>query len=654
MEKRNKEMDFPPPPIPTPVSAEQLQTLVSLSPDALLVVDETGCIVMVNQQLAALFGYTQQELQATSLERLVPTSQREQHHQHRQHYFHTPRQRTMGTGLPLFGLYSDGSLFPIDISLRPVSLDGPLLVIGAVRDLSEQRRLERERFLQAEQLHMYTQLLNLSHDAILVRDSVGRVVLWNTGAECLYGWSTQQALGHITHNLLHTRFPVDRQTVDAHLERESFWEGELLHTCQDGRVVMVESRQALLRNDKGQPIAIMEINRDITQRQELEQQEQAIHQATTAQLSFLQHVLDALPSSVYLVYGHEARLLLANRAAMSLWGAIWTPEQPMMEFLASKGITLLAAQGSQLLPEQYATLRAVRETETVMQQQEIIQRPDGSQLPVLVSALPLSARPLSGPLAETTATAGGIALVVHQDVSVLKESEYLKDEFIAVAAHELRNPLAALTGYVDMLSYQSQRGKGAKLFAWQRDALAEIAQATTRLDKLTADLLDVTRVQARRLTLTCTSTDLVLLSQRLLQQFQLTTKRHTLSLDTQRTTLMIQIDRGRIEQVLSNLLSNAIKYSPQGGPVELGIYEEAEQASVLLTVRDHGMGIPAKQQERIFGRFVRADNARSSEITGTGLGLYLSRELAEQHGGRLWFESAEGVGSTFFLSLPLC
>jgi len=222
-----------------------------------------------------------------------------------------------------------------------------------------------------------------------------------------------------------------------------------------------------------------------------------------------------------------------------------------------------------------------------------------------------------------------------------------------VAAHELRNPLSVLKGFAEMLVYQTERGKGAKLAAWQSEALEEIDQATARLDKLTEDLLDVTRLQAGRLVLSHKPTDLVALTRHMVTQWQMTTRQHAFSLDTQHTSLVVEVDRGRIEQVLSNLLSNAIKYSPQGGPIELTIREEVEPHVAFLAVRDRGIGIPAEQQARIFGRFVRAENARASEITGTGLGLYLSRELVERHGGRLWFESTEGKGSTFFMTLPL-
>ena len=119
-----------------------------------------------------------------------------------------------------------------------------------------------------------------------------------------------------------------------------------------------------------------------------------------------------------------------------------------------------------------------------------------------------------------------VPLVVHQDVSALKQAEYLKDEFIGLAAHELRNPLGALRGFASMLGYQTARGRGARLADWQQEALSEIEQATARLDKLTEDLLDVTRLQAGRLVLSRKPTDVVVLVRHLVMQAQITTQRH--------------------------------------------------------------------------------------------------------------------------------
>lgn len=788
------------------VTATGLKELLDLSPDALVVINRVGTIVQANEQAASCFGYSLQELRGTSLEGLLPDALRAAHVTHRTRYFATPRLRSMGSGLELLGRRKDGSLFPIDISLRPILLDEEPLAIAAVRDVSEQRQLEqrlrmsereareqavqletifetipdafmitdasghvvrlnsaarvlfglqkqpdlfvlpleeqrtamqarnedgqprpggqfnharilrgevipptnpsitlfraldglerfastvgaplydeeghirgaltvsrditeqrqaeREREQQIQQLRLQSHLLDLAHDAILVRDPESRVLFWNKGAENLYGWSVEQARGHITHDLLRTVFPTSQAQVDEQLEREGHWEGELLHTCQNGRVVVVESRQALVRDEEAHPTAILEINRNITLRRQLEQQAQEAHTETAARLAFFQQLIDAVPSSIYLVYGQDARLLLANRAAQSGWGAAWDLDQPLGEFLARHDIRIMSAQGRPMHLSELATLRAVQQGEAVRHLQETIRRPDQTSLPVLVNAVALDApqawrllRPgAEGAGTTRQATDAAVALIVHQDVSVLKEAEHLKDEFIGVAAHELRNPLGALKGFASMLTYQSASRGGSALADWQREALSEIEQATARLDKLTEDLLDVTRLQAGRLFLSRTPTDLVGLARQQVRLAQMTTQRHTLFFETVRSELLAEVDRGRIEQVLANLLSNAIKYSPQGGPIAVTLHREEEHNFVLLSVRDQGIGIPSEQQGRLFGRFVRAENARATQITGTGLGLYISRELVEQHGGQLWFESVEGTGSTFFLRLPL-
>ncbi len=683
----------------TTTTHSALKQLVELSPDALLVIDAQGMITHANAALAQLFGFALDQVLSQPLETLLPERIRGSHVTHRSAYLAHPHTRPMGIGLDLVGRRRDGAEFPVDISLRPCAIKGQLYVIAAIRDVSAQRQLERERAELLRRLQLQSDLINLAHDAILVRDLANRILEWNTGAEDLYGWSAQEAIGHVTHILFKTRFPTALATIQAHLEREGSWEGELIHTRPDGRTIIVESRQALIRDPDGHPSAILEINRDITARRQMEEAESSTQASTLAQLAFLQQVMDALPNGVYVVHGHDARLVLANRAAASSWGAVWQPDQPMKEFVDQHNIRLTDAQGRPLPPEEWVTVRALHTGEPILHFQEVIHRPRGDALPVLINVAPLTFSywqhlEMNGTTADERAGMAPVraerpaneplALVIQQDVHVLKEAEYLKDEFIGLAAHELRTPVAALKGAVGTLLHQTRAGRGEPLADWQQEMLQDIDVATDRLTALTDELLDVTRLQAGQLALHPAPTNLVALVSRIMKRLQSTTNRHQLTLEiapssappgrrkatakraahTSEPEIVASVDATRIEQVLLNLLSNAIKYSPDGGQVIITLVwrspkkhgraaDDANDAWVEIQVQDHGIGIPHEQQSLIFGRFVRADNAREAGIKGSGLGLYISRGLIEQHGGDLWFESQDGKGTTFFVTLPL-
>ena len=386
--------------------------------------------------------------------------------------------------------------------------------------------------------------------------------------------------------------------------------------------------------------------------------ERRIHAETETRRALLQLVLDELPSSVYLVHGSDARLVLANKAAATVWGAHWPIGLSMNDFLQQNSIRIFGIDGHELTSQQRATLRAVQNHEMVHHQQEVIRHPDGTTLPVLVNAVALDAQifnvlPIDLSGVQTLIDAEPAAIVVHQDVTALKETERLKDEFIGIAAHELRTPLAILKGFSQTLIVQTARGKGPELADWQTEALQAIDQATSRVVELIDDLLDVTRLQAGRLELSMAPNDIVALLRRVITRQQITTEQHILSLFTPFEYLVVQIDPRRVEQVFNNLINNAIKYSPEGGPIIVNISADTTQKMAVISIRDSGIGIPAPQQAHVFGRFVRADNARAYGIGGTGLGLYLCRELVEHHNGRIWFESNEGHGSTFSLTLPL-
>ena len=638
------------------VTMKILTASLDLSPDALVVINAAGTIILVNAQLETMFGYRQEELVGQQVEVLLPERLHTMHAAHRARYASAPRLRPMGRWLIVEGRRKDGHEFPVDVSLRPIMMEQALHVIGAVRDMSVQRIAESEHNELAKRLYLQGKLVNLAHDAILVCDPKDRIVSWNRGAEKLYGWKEQEAVGQAIHLFLQARFPQPLETIEQVLEQEGQWEGDLIHTCRDGKQVIVESRQVLVRDARGTPTAILEINRDVTERRRLEQVEREARAEMGAQLKALQLILNELPISICLVQGPQARLVLANRASTALWGAEWKRGQPMEDFLTQHTIRLFTEDGRPLSSADSPIRRAVVSGEAIYHNQHVIRQPDGANLPVLVNAIPLDAlrelQPLSYELAEGLAAAERVALIVHQDVTALKEAENLKDTFISIVTHELRTPVTVLVGYASLLLARAARGKGPELDEWQRAKLSEMKEAAHQLAKLTEDLQHVTRVQTGQFQLQLSLTDLVALTRQVVDRLQATTDCHRLSVHTTLAQLQATVDAFRIEQVLTNLLTNAIKYSPQGGPIEVTIEENAEAHEARFSVRDCGMGIPREQQVHIFERFVRADNVRAARISGTGLGLYLCRELVERHGGRIYFASEEGVGSTFYFTLP--
>jgi len=548
--------------------------------------------------------------------------------------------------------------------------DDEVVLVGLAAQAAvalENARLYNSVQMRAQELNAIFESIT---DGITLVDSHGTLLRENGTARRLREALEKREQGHETLDaLLHKPAPQALQgegvnditvvLIDEHDEKREYLVNTTpLNSPTSAGPLPTES---IYSNGKKNVTGTVVIWHDVTEARRLII-ERRIHAETEARRALLQLILDQLPSSVYLVRGHDARLVLANGAMSTVWGATWQPGQPMSAFFKENGIRISGIDGHPMAFTQQATLRALRDNETVCSQQEVIRHADGTTLPVLVNAMPISSADLNLSLWDTTQKGlteqkqgkpEPAAIVVHQDVTALKEAEALKDDFIGIAAHELRNPLAVLKGFAQMLIVQTAHGKGPQLNDWQMEAIQEIDQSSMRLVELIDDLLDVTRLQGGRLELHIEPTNLIDLARRVITKLQITTEQHRLTLHTSLEYLVVDLDPRRIEQVLNNIIGNSIKYSPDGGTIDIAISEDCEQHHALLRIQDHGIGIPVQQQARVFSRFVRADNARAYGIGGTGLGLYLSRELVERHDGRIWFESAENQGSTFYIAFPL-
>jgi signal transduction histidine kinase len=232
---------------------------------------------------------------------------------------------------------------------------------------------------------------------------------------------------------------------------------------------------------------------------------------------------------------------------------------------------------------------------------------------------------------------------LEEQNSKLRESERMKTELINIVSHELRTPLASVLGFTSLLLKRDFDPTTRRHYLGIVDAQAR------RLAALLEDFLDVQRMEQTGLDLAEQKVDLARLLDEQAQLYAKQSPTHQVHVELPERPLAVRGDANRLAQVVGNLLSNAIKYSDEGSVVALAAERRGDD--VRMTVRDEGRGIPPDQQERIFTKFFRGD-AGATGITGTGLGLAVSREIVEAHGGRIGFHSASGAGSTFWVELP--
>lgn len=240
---------------------------------------------------------------------------------------------------------------------------------------------------------------------------------------------------------------------------------------------------------------------------------------------------------------------------------------------------------------------------------------------------------------------GGLVVVLH-DVTQFKDLERIKNEFIATASHDLKNPISAVMGYSSLIE------KAGPLNDQQKDFVVGLHRASTQMYELVLNLLEMARYDLES-SLKLSAVNLNEILDELILEFeiQVQAKEHHLELDTPKEDFTVKVELQRIRQVMQNLVGNAIKYTPAEG--RIAITTERENDQVWINVSDSGLGIPEKDLPHIFDKFYRVQADDRADIQGNGLGLAIVKSIVEQHGGEVKVESTLGEGSCFSLSLPL-
>jgi len=274
----------------TPRKKDLAQTILSPSllesiPDAIAAVDEEGLIVQVNSQTEQMFGYSHQELMGQKIEMLVPERYRPQHHNHRSGYGEKPKIRRMGAGLDLYGRRRDGSEFPVEISLSPVKSTHGMLILSAIRDISDRKQIEEELRKAHEELRRWTSqqlfdyrtrlaaIVDSSEDAIIGKDLDGVITAWNKGAEHMYGYTAEEALGKPISIIVPKEQPDEIPKLLAKIRRgEAVEQYEAFRVNKDGRRLNISLSLSPIRDSEGKIVGTSAIGRNVTEQKRAEDQ----------------------------------------------------------------------------------------------------------------------------------------------------------------------------------------------------------------------------------------------------------------------------------------------------------------------------------------------------------------------------------------------
>jgi PAS domain S-box-containing protein len=237
-----------------------------------------------------------------------------------------------------------------------------------------------------------------------------------------------------------------------------------------------------------------------------------------------------------------------------------------------------------------------------------------------------------------------------RDITREKEIDKTKTEFVSLASHQLRTPLSTINWYTEMLL----AGDVGKLNEQQEKYLDEVYRGNQRMISLVNALLSVSRMDLGTFIFEPEPTDIAILVRNVLdeQMPQIAQKDITLLPLFGKNLPLIQADPRLLRMVIQNLLSNAIKYNTENGEIAFSLTQSEDKKTLLFKIADKGYGIPESQKSRIFTKLFRADNVREKDTEGTGLGLYIAKSIVDNSGGKIWFESEEEVGTTFFVELP--
>lgn len=461
-------------------------------------------------------------------------------------------------------------------------------------------------------------IIESSNDAIISKTLSDKITSWNAGAELMYGYTADEVIGKSINIIIPEKARNEERIVLQKIKhKEIIQHRQSVRKTKNGKIIWVSITSSPLLDENGNVFGLSTIARDITKSKEFENK--LFEQAELLRLSH-----DAIIVQNHGKH-HENIINFWNKGAAEMYG--YSEKEALGKITAE----LLKTEFSVPVTE----IHKIIEKRKFWEGELVHTRKDGKK--IIVDSRWAFVKRRGRKLQ---------VLEINRDITYRKELENRKDEFISIASHELKTPLTSMKTFVQILD-KRLRQKGDKTDNY---LLENIMKQVNRLTNLISDLLNANRITKGKLEINKSWFDLDKLIKKVVIDYQYSTDSHQIIQEGE-IKKKIYADENRIEQVLTNLITNAIKYSPNAEKIVIRVTDN--KTNVIVHVRDFGLGIVADEQKKIFEKFYRSTQDRSNNISGFGLGLYISMEIIKQHGGKIWVESVKGKGSTFSFSLPL-
>ena len=504
-------------------------------------------------------------------------------------------------------------------------------------EIGERRETEVELRIDGARQSEIAGFLDLTHDAIFVRNLKDEIVFWNKAAEKLYGWAEEEARGKKSHELLSTIFPTSLDEIEATTMETGYWEGELVHRRRDGGTLIVSSRWAV-RTEGGKPISVLESNRDVTQRK---QTEEALRQTDEKLRALVLGVQDY----AILMLDTEGRITTWNEGAERIKG--YRAEEIIGQHFSKFYTPEAVAQGKPALELKIAEKLGRFEEEGWRVKK------DGSGFWANVVLTPLwdktgklrgfgkvtrdiTERKLAAEILE-----GQRKELAESNARLVGANEEM-ESFSYSVSHDLRSPLRAIDGFSHALleDYADRFDEAG------RNYLERIRAATQRMGALIDDLLSLSRIS--RAEMHKQNLDISALARSITSELQNAYPERHVEVGIE-DGLRIMADGGLVRAALENLLNNAWKFTSKRECAHIEFGMDRRDGAGAYFVRDDGAGFDPAYASRLFGAFQRLHT--TCEFPGTGIGLATVQRIVARHGGRIWAESAVDRGATFYFTL---